>query len=115
MEAGFHFFAIVQPAILAFIEEQVTGDHSQDRRGKIDKDIGDPVVVRDIQEKQVEAPMIDENQMNDQKPDLIDVLQILFHYVGFRAWNSTGDWDLEVRGMDLGMPVIYSPEKYRYR
>ena len=59
--------------------------------------------------------MIDENQMNDQKPDLIDVLQILFHYVGFRVWDHTGDRNLEVRGMDLGIPVIYSPEKYLCR
>jgi hypothetical protein len=67
-----YFFAVAE-ILLCLVKEQVSGDDRQTGRGEIEHEIENVVVVGYVDEEQVYGPMIYEDDMDDQKPDLIDV------------------------------------------
>ena len=61
------------------VEEQVAWKDGETGWGKIEPNVEDLVIVGGVWQVEVYIPVIDQYNMDDEKSNLIDVLQVTFH------------------------------------
>ena len=66
-------------ALFCAVEEQVAWKEGEAGWGEIEPNVEDLVIVGGVWEVEVYIPVIDQNDMDDEKSNLIDVLQVTFH------------------------------------
>lgn len=78
MKPGSQFFWKIK-MVLCFIKEKITGNKRKRRRRYFEKKIDEGIIKTTLRKIKAVGPVINQDQVDSKKPDLIDVLQVCFH------------------------------------
>jgi hypothetical protein len=72
VKPGMQFFWEID-MLLCLVKEEVSRDHCEAGGSEVDPEVNDISVERGIYDEQINGPVIDQDNMDDKKADLINV------------------------------------------